>query len=108
MLAPTLRERETVRAEAEYADLYRDMADAIFSLDPCRVISAPGWNRGVGVVFDLVYDEMAGVDSDWMRCAVTRIIGMAATQKDNGPLQELAMKVTTRLAEAHARTRSGL
>jgi hypothetical protein len=114
MLAPTLREkdRETERSDAEYIDLYGDMVEALLSVDPSRVISAPGWddgkNYGEAPVHDLVYDELAGKDADWMRCAFTRMLGMSATQKENGPLQELALRVVTKIAEEHARTRSGL
>jgi hypothetical protein len=114
MLAPTLREkdRETEQSDAEYIDLYGDMVEAILSVDPSLVIPAPGWddgkNYGEAPVHDLVYDELAGKDADWMRCAFTRILGMSATQKENGPLQELALRVVTKIAEEHARTRSGL
>jgi hypothetical protein len=114
MLAPTLREkdRETEQSDAEYIDLYGDMVEALLSVDPSRVISAPGWddgkNYGEAPVHDIVYDELAGKDADWMRCAFTRILGMSATQKENGPLQELALRVVTKIAEEHARTRSGL
>jgi hypothetical protein len=116
MLAPTLREKdretEALQTDAEYIDLYGDMVEALLSVDPSRVIYAPGWddgkNYGEAPVHDLVYDELAGKDADWMRCAFTRILGMSATQKENGPLQELALRVVTKIAEEHARTRSGL
>jgi hypothetical protein len=112
MLAPTLREKdrekESLQSNAEYIDLYGDMVEAILSVDPSRVIPAPGSESGEALVYDLVYDELAGEGQDWMRCAITRILGMAATQEKNVPLQELALKVVLRIAEEHAWARSGL
>jgi hypothetical protein len=112
MLAPTLREKdretERLQSEAEYIDLYGDMVEAILSVQPERVIPAPGLESGEAKVYDLVADELAGVDQDSMRCGLTRLLGMAAIQSTNVPLQELALKLVLRIAESHAWARSGL
>jgi hypothetical protein len=111
MLAPTLTERDRevrhVAVSAERRALLAESTDALLN-DPARVVRAPGYGSGLVPAFDLMVDELAGIDSDGMRERLARIVAGAAKQTGDARLQESALRFIGDVCQSHAAARSGL
>jgi len=106
MLAPTLSERDTDIAEREAAglraDLRSDCLDALLKDPTRRIPTPPGWGTVTVPAFDAVIDEMAGRDSDDMRARICTIVRLAAMQKGDVKLQEMALRFCMDVADKFA------
>jgi hypothetical protein len=88
-------------AQARYESLFGELVSALLN-DPTEKVSTPGWPRGESPAFDVLIDEMSGVNSDEMRAHLARVLQIAATQRENQKLQELALGLVTKVSERYA------
>jgi hypothetical protein len=104
LYAMAKREREVA---AERKALLAECASALMN-DPARVIRTPGYGSGLHPAFDVLVDELAGIDSDAMRERLCRIVAGAAKQTADAKLQECALRFICDVCTSHAFARAGL
>jgi hypothetical protein len=111
MYAETLTERDrearAIEVAAERKALLAEATSALLN-DPARVIRTPGFGSGLHPAFDILVDELAGVDSDAMRERLYRIVAGAAKQTGDAKLQECALRFIGDVCTSHAFARAGL
>jgi NAD/NADP transhydrogenase beta subunit len=111
MYAETLTERDrearAIEVAAERKSLLAECTSALLN-DPARVISAPGYGCGLAPAFDVLVDELAGIDSDAMRERLCWIVAGAARQTGDAMLQEAALRFLGDVCTSHAFARAGL
>jgi hypothetical protein len=111
MFAETLtekdREARCTNIAAQRRELLAEATNALMN-DPARVIRTPGYGSGLHPAFDVLVDELAGVDSDAMRERLCWIVAGAAKQTDDARLQECALRFIGDVCTSHAFTRAGL
>jgi hypothetical protein len=111
MFAETLTERDrearAIEVAAERKALLAEATSALLN-DPARVVRAPGYGSGLVPAFDLMVDELAGIDSDGMRERLARIVAGAARQTGDARLQESAARFILDVCTSHAFARAGL